>query len=156
MYQSLTARRSERGFTLIELLVVIAIIAILAALILAALNAAQKGSRDSRRQSDVNQYKTALANYYSDNNSYPSGDGNPIAGSTSNPPCNALVTNYLSSCLNGPGSSNTFFYRGGDTTFTVCAVSERDNTKAFIAGPTKTETKDVTNAFAFSDCTGGT
>ena len=57
---------------MIELLVVIAIIAVLAALILAALSSAQKGSRDSRRKSDLNQYKTALAQYAGDNNgNYP-------------------------------------------------------------------------------------
>ncbi len=58
-------RNSQAGFTLIELLVVIAIIGILAALILAAFSSVQKGSRDTKRKSDLHQVGIALANYAS-------------------------------------------------------------------------------------------
>ena len=78
IYKKLTTR-NERGFTLIELLVVIAIIAVLAALVLAALSSAQKGSRDSRRRSDSNQYKTALIQYNADGNAYFAGTGLNLA-----------------------------------------------------------------------------
>ncbi|MEX1113598.1 MAG: type II secretion system protein [Patescibacteria group bacterium] len=59
----MTMRRNQAGFTLIELLVVIAIIGILAALILAAFGSVQKGSRDTKRKSDLHQVGIALANY---------------------------------------------------------------------------------------------
>lgn len=144
-------RRDQQGFTLIELLVVIAIIAILAALILVALAAAQRGSRDSRRQSDINQYKTALANYYSSNGNYPTAT---VTMTSSNAPCSSLVPNYLSSCLLGPsGATSTFYYNSDGTTFTICAKSERDSSKAFAAGPTTTDNNKsgVTDA---ATCTG--
>ena len=154
---SRSTKRNQRGFTLIELLVVIAIIAILAALILAALNAAQKGARDSRRQSNVNQFKTALANYYSDNQSYPTTTGG-ITVDADSEPCAKLKANYLggSECdiINDPPES-TYLYNGESNTFTFCAVEERDLKKAYAAGPTTTKVLGPTASdFAAGDCTG--
>jgi len=51
------------GFTLIELLVVISIIGILASLALVSYGGAQKQSRDTRRKSDLQQYRNALEGY---------------------------------------------------------------------------------------------
>lgn len=66
----------NRGFTLIELLVVMAIIGILAALALTSFNTAQKNSRDTRRKSDLQQYRNALEAYASNNKGvYPSSGG---------------------------------------------------------------------------------
>lgn len=152
---SRSAKRNQRGFTLIELLVVVAIIAILAALILAALNAAQKGARDSRRQSNINQFKTALANYYSDYQRYP--DGNNVTVADNTEPCTSLAPNYVSAgctLVDDPPDS-TYFYNGSSSTFTVCAVEERDSKKAFAAGPTTTTTLGPTTSdFAANNCTG--
>jgi len=61
----------KRGFTLIELLVVIAIIGILAAMILVAVSGARAKARDSRRKSDLRSFKSALAQYFTDNDAYP-------------------------------------------------------------------------------------
>lgn len=153
---SRSAKRNQRGFTLIELLVVIAIIAILAALILAALNAAQKGARDSRRQSNINQFKTALANWYSDHQSYPTYTGQV---STSSEPCSSLAANgsYIASgcTLVGDPPNSTYFYDSDGSTFAICGVEERDDKKAFAAGPTTTTTLPhgaAQNAFAIGDC----
>ncbi len=63
--------KPRRGFTLIELLIVVAIISILVAIGLAAFTTAQRGARDSQRQSDVGEVAGALGLYYGDNNSYP-------------------------------------------------------------------------------------
>lgn len=140
MINSITrfAKRDQRGFTLIELLVVIAIIAVLAALILAALNAAQQGSRDSRRKSDLNQYKTSLANYQSDNNDYPA-TGNVAPGDTGNPgPCGSLVSTYLTKCLLPPaqGSFSYIYVRGGTTTWCMTTQLERTSGTGFEVTPT--------------------
>lgn len=62
---------NKRGFTLIELLVVIAIIGMLSSVVLASLNTARAKSRDARRIADLNQIRTALEMFYSDNGYYP-------------------------------------------------------------------------------------
>lgn len=140
-------KRDESGFTLIELLVVIAIIAILAALILVALNAAQQGARDSKRQSNANQMKTAMANYYSANGDYPT-------GSNATAICTALQPTYISNCglLTDPNPS-TWYYSGSSSTFTICVRSERDSAKVFAVGPTTSDNKK-TGVTSDATCTG--
>ncbi len=66
-------RKGTRGFTLIELLVVIAIIGILATLVLLQLGAARAKARDTQRITAVNQIRSAVEQYYEDNNAYPAG-----------------------------------------------------------------------------------
>ncbi len=133
--KSLTTR-SQRGFTLIELLVVIAIIAILAALILAALNSAQQGSRDSRRKSDLNQYKTALAQFRSDEGTYPV-SANVAMTSTAAPYAGtpALDDGYMTAFLSDPTSGQSYYYIGSANDFGVCTNLER-GAADFAVGPT--------------------
>ncbi len=132
-------QRNERGFTLIELLVVIAIIAVLAALVLAALSSAQKGSRDSKRKSDLNQYKTALAQYQSDNNgAYPTAAAiTTVAAAAA--PCTGLVTTYMATCLTGT-TGNPYYYiapSGDANGFGMCVQLERNSGNYFAVGPTR-------------------
>ncbi len=62
----------KKGFTLIELLIVIAIIAILAAILFVSIGTQPLlRSRDAKRVSDLQNLRTALAIYYTDNNRYP-------------------------------------------------------------------------------------
>ena len=65
------ARPTSRGFTLIELLVVVAIIGMLASVVIASLGSSRMKARDARRIADLNEIRTALELYYSDNNQYP-------------------------------------------------------------------------------------
>ncbi len=82
--------KTKKGFTLIELLVVIAIIGILSAVGLVALGGAREKARDSKRQSDLAQIRSAMALYYDDNNSkYPN-----TAGTISN--TNAKTGSFVS------------------------------------------------------------
>lgn len=60
------------GFTLIELLVVMAIIGILTAIALATYASVQKRGRDSKRQADLKVLQSALEQYHSDQQFYPS------------------------------------------------------------------------------------
>lgn len=87
-----------KGFTLIELLVVISIIGILAGLGTARYLVAQKHARDTQRKSDLNQYRVALENYASANNSvYPSGVNGEITALCDS----GFATDYLSGgCIN--------------------------------------------------------
>ena len=61
----------ERGFTLVELLVVITIIALLTTIGIVMYQNATRRSRDGRRQTDLEQVRTALELYRSDNSAYP-------------------------------------------------------------------------------------
>lgn len=58
-------QNKKLGFTLIELLVVISVLGIIAAFVVARLSSADKIARDTRRKSDLNQYRLALENYAS-------------------------------------------------------------------------------------------
>lgn len=65
-------KRKERGFTLVELLVVIAIIGVLATLVLLQLGIARGRARDTKRIADVSQVRSAVEQYFEDNNgTYP-------------------------------------------------------------------------------------
>jgi len=108
-----TINHFRRAFTLIELLVVISIIGILAALTIASYSGAQKRARDSQRQSDVNQYRTALENFATGNTGslYPSRTtATGTAASTTL--CSDLTTTYISACPEDPRypDDNTFTY----------------------------------------------
>lgn len=66
---------NKKGFTLIELLVVIAIIGILASIMVVSLTGARSKANDAKRQSELNQLRTAMTLYYDDHNQdYPNTD----------------------------------------------------------------------------------
>lgn len=56
-------KKFSKGFTLIELIVVIAIIAILAGLVLVRIGNASRDARNARRDSDMNQIRSAIERY---------------------------------------------------------------------------------------------
>ena len=139
LYTKLTTR-DERGFTLIELLVVIAIIAVLAALVLAALSSAQRGSRDSKRRSDVNTYKTGLVQYQADKGNY------PTAATSTNIATDATLGTELSPYVSprptpptsGDAAQTTYGYFGATDNFCISVKSERNNAQFIVATPTST------------------
>jgi general secretion pathway protein G len=90
----------RRGFTLIELLVTIAIISVLSGIGLAAFIGAQKKARDGRRQADLEQIRSALELYRSNegNGLYPGSLG-------------LLTADYLSPLSTDPKSGD--FYNSG-------------------------------------------
>lgn len=77
--------KNSQGFSLIELLVVIAIIGVLASIIANSLIISRLKANDAKRQEELKQMKTALAQYAADNNDeYPDPDGaNPANTCTS-------------------------------------------------------------------------
>lgn len=96
----------RRGFTLIELLVVISIIGILISIGLVSMSGAQKQGRDTRKKSDLNQYRIALEAFASTNNSkYPALVSDPVQSRL----CAKLLGGFMSSCLIGE-SPNDYFY----------------------------------------------
>ena len=88
-----------RGFTLIELLVTIAIISVLSGIGLAAFIGAQKGARDGRRQADLEQIRSALELYRSNE-----GDGDGLYPNG----LSSLTANYLNPLPTDPKSGDTY------------------------------------------------
>lgn len=68
---SRAVKAKPNGFTLIELLVVVALIGLLTSIGIASYSGIQQRGRDTQRKSDLNQIRTALENYFSNNNQYP-------------------------------------------------------------------------------------
>lgn len=62
----------KRGFTLIEILISISIIAVLTALGIVSYVSINKNARDAKRRGDIEQIRTALEFYRTDNGYYPS------------------------------------------------------------------------------------
>ncbi len=93
---------NKRGFTLIEILISVAIIAILTAIGVVSYTSINKRSRDAKRISDLEQVRSALEMYRSDNGSYPGTSASFQTLSTLNA---SLVPTYLPSIPSDPKSS---------------------------------------------------
>lgn len=89
-----TKRNTRRAFTLIELLVVIAIIGILSSVVLAAVSNARSNARDAARIQKVDQIRTALEMYHTNNGHYPFQDEGHYEGVKSPEDCSGHVPNY--------------------------------------------------------------
>src|SRR3989344_808495 len=119
----LSERSESKGFTLIELLIVITIIGILMALAIASYAKARASARDAKRQSDLEQIRSALEIYRADHGFYPPNGGWCTVlwgcGSPSSPSYpqvrDALVTGgYIASIPKDPRYADTnqdYFYR---------------------------------------------
>lgn len=71
-----------KGFTLIELLVVVAIIGLLLSVISVSFTSSRRKTRDTKRVSDMKQFKTGLDLYYENGSGYPdTGTWNAAVGS---------------------------------------------------------------------------
>lgn len=111
-----------KGFTLIELLITISIIAVLSAIGMNNFSGAQKRAQDTRRQSDLSQYRVALENYASVNASlYPNStqNGNAGAGSGIFNSGTGKLVGYLTGWPTDPrpavGSGYDYYYRANGT-----------------------------------------
>lgn len=102
------------GFTLIELLIVIAIIGILIAVGSISYLTASKQSRDTRRETDLEQIRQALETYRSEMGIYP----------TTSQGTGVLDPDYISVMPIPPKSGETYTYSGTTTTYALCATRE--------------------------------
>jgi|SaaInlStandDraft_4_1057021.scaffolds.fasta_scaffold71062_2 prepilin-type N-terminal cleavage/methylation domain-containing protein len=101
------------GFTLIELLVVISIIGILISILTSSFLTAQKQTRDSRRQADLEQIRQGLETYRSENGTYPADTA-------------LLSPDYINSLPTDPSGATYLYAYSLDTatTYTLCAGLE--------------------------------
>lgn len=103
----------KKGFTLIELLIVVAIISILGTLMMASFSLARKQGRDTKRRSDISQYRIALENYNAVNSFYPNqanGNGNSMASTGIFSASGPLYSFMNSNILVDPVNSGNYYY----------------------------------------------
>jgi prepilin-type N-terminal cleavage/methylation domain-containing protein len=65
------SEKKKSGFTLVELMVAMSIVAVLIGLSVFGISTAQRNLRDNQRRDAVTSLATALADYYTNNNQYP-------------------------------------------------------------------------------------
>lgn len=110
----------KKGFTLVELLVVITIIALLTTMGIVIYQNATRKTRDGRREVDLEQARTALELYRSDNSTYPTDTDWSDLGTS--------LGDYIKSMPNDP-KSFTYVYDPDDDAlgYSLCAHLETGN-----------------------------
>lgn len=121
---------TPKGFTIIELVVVIAIIAILAAMVLINVTSYLAKARNASTISNINNYSKALATYYAENSSYPTGSfcslGTPqLTAAYSSCSFNSSLATYIPKLPSGYYINNSdgiiqgYSYTGGANTYSI-------------------------------------
>ncbi|MCL4427019.1 type II secretion system GspH family protein [Patescibacteria group bacterium] len=120
----------SKAFTLIELLIVVAIIGLLAAIITVTVAGAISKGRDARRIADLNTMRTAMYQYYTNNNgSFPSVGASTTCNNASFASLSAsLVTaGILQSNLVDPLNSGNYLYYAAENTSSFVLGAELEN-----------------------------
>lgn len=137
----------KRGFTLIELLVAISIVVVLSAVGVTSYRAAHKSGRDGKRKSDLNQIRSALEMYRSDEGLYPNiNDG---TGANWSGMIGTLTTDgFIGTAPLDPRSDDgwVYYYNSVDGyTYIVCALLESDIGGTCAGNPDCTGDSDACN-----------
>lgn len=116
--------RPKRGFTLVEMLIVLAIIAIAVGASLVSFRGVRAVARDSERKTELQEIRSALEVYRSDNGSYPL-------------TADALVDDYIGALPQDPLAGNSYVYENIDngTTYRICAHLEADESGTANCSP---------------------
>jgi prepilin-type N-terminal cleavage/methylation domain-containing protein len=115
-----TTHSRHLGFTLIELLVVVAIIVLLTTIGVVSYAQTNKKARDGKRKADLEQIRSALVLYRTDNGDYPADiDWDDMA------PIQSYISGVtISDPLPEPHTQYTYAVGGGGSTFQICATLE--------------------------------
>lgn len=117
-----------KGFTIIELLVSVTIIAILSTIGMNGYQSVARGGRDALRKSDLEQIRSALEIYKSQNNTYPNASVACVPD---------LTTDYINPYPLDP-KSPTYKYcyvlGSGNLTYQLCARLENGSTSTDLCG----------------------
>ena len=116
-----------KGFTLLEVLVSATIIVVLTSIGLVSYSSVNKKSRDVKRRGDLEQIRSALEIYRSDNGAYPAAG----AGSVTNAQnlASSLVSTYAPAIPDDPATAGDYYYQaiatgGVYSSYCVCANLE--------------------------------
>ena len=118
---------------MVEILIVVAIIGVLVGAFITILDPANqlRGSRDSKRKSNLQQIRTALELYRADCGSYPNAVSNAVPSPLSNPrtgSCPNSPITYLQSVPRDPKTNVPYTYSpSGSTSYQLIACLERIN-----------------------------
>jgi len=104
-----TARRSD-GFTLLELLVTTIMIAVLTIIGIVSYSSVNKRSRDVKRKSDLEQIRSALEMYRSDNGAYPNAGAGSLTLASNL--AGSLVSTYIPAIPDDPNGTQHYYYQG--------------------------------------------
>lgn len=119
--------KKQTGFTLVEILVVATIISLLAAGGAISYSQFTKQSRDARRKADLEQIRSAVEMYRSNNNQYPASI--TVGGDICDPGGCASGT-YMKNVPNDPKSPRTYYYTGSTNDYTLGAELEQASTSS--------------------------
>ena len=115
----MTLKIQKSGFTIVELLVSITIIALLSTIGVTGYQAVSRGGRDALRKTDLEQIRSALEIYKSENNRY------PLAPT----PCVAdLNTSYINPYPKDPKNYKYCYIQRSNLTYELCAHLENGDT----------------------------
>lgn len=123
--------RRSAGFTMIEILVVVAIIALLTTIGIISYNSTQKRARDGKRKADLEQIRSALVLYRTDNGIYPTS----ITWTTMAPITSYISGSSVSDPKPSPHPQYTYTSATG-ATFQLCATLEATTPSSYcLANP---------------------
>jgi general secretion pathway protein G len=107
--------KNQKGFTIIELMVVTLIMGLLMALSVAAITGAKKSARDANRKADLEQIRSALEMYKSDNQEYPT---------TAQGLDELEDEGYISELPSDPSGYTYYYNRTSESVYQLCGYLE--------------------------------
>ncbi len=123
--------KKSKGFTLMELLVVITVLAILLGMALSSLKGTRAAARDSQRKTELEQVRSALEIYRTDEGSYPTRNGKVTTS------LSGLGSYLEDDVLQDPLPSNFYYYYvygSSGQTYTLCAHLETGGSAVSACG----------------------